>query len=72
MRLKENDCGCAGVFNTNSIQLLTQIFENNNCLDMLENFVSINGPLHYEKKKNLETITLKSKTNQLVTMNILS
>lgn len=60
IRLKENDCGCAGVFNTiNSVQLLTQIFENNSCLNMLENFVSINGPLHYEKEKNLETITLK-------------
>ena len=30
IRLKENDCGCAGVFNTiNSIQVLAQVFENN-------------------------------------------
>ena len=66
VRLKENDCGCAGVFNTiNSIQLLTQIFENNSCLDMLENFVSINGPLHYEQEKNLETITLKKKNKPI-------
>lgn len=66
VRLKENDCGCAGVFNTiNSIQLLTQIFENNSCLDMLENFVSINGPLHYEQEKNSETITLKKKNKPI-------
>ena len=66
VRLKENDCGCAGVFNTiNSIQLLTQIFENNSCLDMLENFVSINGPLHYEQEKNLETITLKKQNKPI-------
>ncbi len=66
VRLKENDCGCAGVFNTvNSIQLLTQIFENNSCLDMLENFVSINGSLHYEQEKNLETITLKKQNKPI-------
>ena len=27
---KETDCGCAGIFNTiNSIQILTQIFDDN-------------------------------------------
>ena len=26
---KENDCGCAGIFNTiNSVQTITQLFEN--------------------------------------------
>ena len=60
IRLKENDCGCAGVFNTiNSLQLLTQIFENNFCLNMLENFVSINGCLHYDKLTNNQKITLE-------------
>ena len=38
-----------GIFNTiNSIQILTQVFENNGNLNMLENFMSINGALHYE------------------------
>ena len=66
IKLKENDCGCAGIFNTvNSVQLLTQIFENNSRLNMLENFISINGALHYEKKLNKEIITLQKKTKPI-------
>ena len=43
---KETSCGCAGIFNTiNSIQMLTQLFDNNNKLDRLENFTSINGAI---------------------------
>ena len=61
IKLKENDCGCAGVFNTiNSVQLLTQIFENNSCLNMLQNFISVNGAKHM-KKKNSSLLFSKSK-----------
>ena len=57
---KETDCGCAGVFNTiNSIQTITQIFENNQKLHMLENFISINGAVHYELPLNSQKIRLK-------------
>ncbi len=57
---KENACGCAGVFNTiNSVQTLVQIFYNNNKLETLENFISINGALHYELPINSQKVKLK-------------
>lgn len=56
---KESSCGCAGVFNTmNSVQTLAQIFDDNDQIDKLENFISINGPKHYELKQNCDKITL--------------
>ena len=59
LKIKESACGCAGIFNTiNSIQVLAQVFENNNQLDKLEKFISINGALHYELPINKDMITL--------------
>lgn len=56
---KENECGCAGVFNsTYCMQILAQIFENENSLENLEKFVSINGPNHYDVCQNQEKIKL--------------
>ena len=63
---KEHECGCAGVFNTiYSIQTLVQIFDNNNKLDYLENFISKNGPLHYEVSPNVQKIILQKKTQPI-------
>ncbi len=46
--LKENSCGCAGIFNTiHSIEIITQIFENRNALHNLEKFVSLNAIKRY-------------------------
>ena len=57
---KETDCGCAGIFNTiNCVQILAQVFENNGQLNMLENFISVNGAFHYELPLNSEKIRLK-------------
>ena len=57
---KENKCGCAGVFNaTNCLSILAEVFEKNNSIKMLEQFVSINGAKHYECKINQEKIKLK-------------
>ena len=57
---KEHECGCAGIFNTiNSIQMLAQIFDNNNKLERLENFISKNGPLHYDVNPNVQKIILQ-------------
>tara|TARA_Y100001968_G_C19373581_1_gene726382 strand:- start:424 stop:1452 length:1029 start_codon:yes stop_codon:yes gene_type:complete len=57
--LKENQCGCAGVFNTTyTIQILTQIFENYKALNNLEKFVSINGSKHYKLPINKNKISL--------------
>ena len=56
---KESECGCAGIFNTiNSVQMLTQIFDDHNKLDLLEHFISLNGALHYEMPVNTQKIKL--------------
>ena len=64
---KETSCGCAGVFNTiNSIQMLTQLFDNNNKLDRLENFISVNGAIHYKKNINKNKINLIKREQPLM------
>ena len=53
--------GCAGVFNTiNSLETLTQLFDDNGMLNTLENFVSRNGAIHYELPINTQ-IKLRKK-----------
>ena len=49
------------MFLINSIQTLTQLFADHKKLDRLENFLSINGPLHYELPLNSQKIKLKKK-----------
>ena len=57
--LKENACGCAGCFTaTNTMQILAQVFEDENALDKLEGFTSLNGPAFYGLPVNQDTITL--------------
>ena len=59
IKAKENECGCAGVFNTiNSVQLMAQIFDNYNKLELVENFLSVNGALHYNLPINRSKIKL--------------
>lgn len=54
---KESSCGCAGVFNsTYCLSILAQIFEEENSLNNLERFVSINGAKHYNLTTNNEKI----------------
>ncbi len=56
---KESTCGCAGIFNAPySLPILAQIFDNENSLQKLENFTSINGANHYNLKTNVEKIKL--------------
>lgn len=63
---KENECGCAGVFNaTNCISILAELFERNKSITMLEKFVSINGAKHYGCEINSEKIKLKKLMNPL-------
>jgi len=52
--------GCAGIFNPSvvSIPLQVELFERNNALDKLENFMSVFGPRFYGLKPSDETITL--------------
>ncbi|MCB1426222.1 MAG: dihydroorotase, partial [Notoacmeibacter sp.] len=46
--LKECACGCAGIFSaTNTLSCLAHVFEEENALDRLEAFASLNGPAFY-------------------------
>ena len=56
---KESECGCAGIFNaTYCLSILAQIFDNENSISQLENFVSLNGAKHYKLSPNNEVIHL--------------
>ena len=56
---KECACGCAGIFTApNTMSLLAHVFEQENALDRLEAFASLNGPAFYGLEPNSDTITL--------------
>ena len=64
---KESACGCAGVFNsTYCISILAQLFDNENALPQLENFISKHGAKHYNLKINKEKITLIKSSENLI------
>lgn len=57
---KETGCGCAGCFTaTNTLSLLAHVFEQEQALDRLERFTSLNGPAFYGLPANEDTITLR-------------
>src|SRR6478752_2733925 len=57
--LKECACGCAGVFCApNTLSCLAHVFEQEDALDRLEAFTSLNGPAWYGLAPNEETMTL--------------
>ena len=57
--LKECACGCAGVFSaTNTMACLAHVFEEDNALDRLEAFASLNGPAFYGLAPNEARMTL--------------
>ena len=61
--LKEHACGCAGCFTaTNTMQLLAHVFEEEDALDQLEAFTSLNGPRFYGLPPNDATLTLTKGT----------
>ena len=58
--LKENACGCAGVFSApNALACLAQTFEDAGHLDQFEPFVSRNGAAFYNRPVNEATLTLE-------------
>ncbi|WP_340107449.1 dihydroorotase [Pikeienuella sp. HZG-20] len=58
--LKLSACGCAGVFSaTNTLSCLAHVFEEENALDRLEAFTSLNGPAFYGLPVNEERIELE-------------
>jgi dihydroorotase len=57
---KLNIVGAAGLFNSPvAIESYAQVFAEENALDRLEAFTSLNGPKHYRLPPNTETITLE-------------
>ncbi len=57
--LKETACGCAGIFTAiNTMSLLAHVFEEEDALDKLEAFASLNGPAFYGLEPNDEKISL--------------
>ena len=58
-QLKEHACGCAGCFTaTNAMSMLAEVFEQEQALDRLEAFTSLNGPAFYRLPVNEARITL--------------
>jgi dihydroorotase len=58
---KECGCGCAGIFNAPvAMQVYAQVFMEENALDRLEFFASLNGPRFYGLPPNEERIALKA------------
>ncbi len=56
---KESACGCAGVFTAPvALGWLAQVFEEEDALERLEGFVSLNGAAFYGLRKNPGRITL--------------
>jgi dihydroorotase len=67
---KENACGCAGIFNVaNAISVVTQVFENENALEQLEKFLSLNGAAFYGMAVNNKRIKLTRSNKNLATPN---
>ncbi len=59
---KLSECGCAGVFNAaNTMECLASLFEEQDALEMLEGFTSVNGANWYGLALNEETITLEKR-----------
>jgi dihydroorotase len=56
---KESACGCAGVYSSfAAIELYAEVFEEENALDKLEAFASLNGANFYQLPINTDKITL--------------
>jgi dihydroorotase len=57
---KESGCGCAGIFNAPfALESYATVFEEENALDKLEAFASVNGARFYGLPLNEGTITLE-------------
>ncbi|MGV2127303.1 dihydroorotase [Agrobacterium vitis] len=57
--LKECGCGCAGIYTSiNTMSCLAHVFEEDEALERLEAFASLNGPAWYGLQPNDEMITL--------------
>ena len=63
---KESACGCAGIFNAPfALESYAATFEEENALDRLEDFASINGPHFYGMQPNNRRVILEKKPIQV-------
>ena len=63
---KESSCGCAGSYTAHAaIELYAEVFDQENALDKLEAFTSLNGPAFYQLPINEDKITLIRKPWQV-------
>ena len=62
--LKECACGCAGIFTSiNTLSCLAHVFEEENALDKLAGFTSLNGSAWYRLPVNEQTVRLVRRDN---------
>lgn len=60
---KISECGCAGIYTSiNTLNCLAHVFEEDDALDQLEAFTSINGPSFYNLPINEKRITFTKLT----------
>ena len=60
---KLSSCGCAGIFNSPvAVEIITEIFEENDCLNKLEGFISTNGCDCYNLPYSEEKIEIIKQT----------
>ena len=65
---KENSCGCAGIYSAPyAVALYTQIFDQLNSLDKLENFMSRFGAQFYQLPLNTQQLSLTKTTQHILT-----
>lgn len=61
--LKEAACGCAGVYSApTAMPVYAQVFAEENALEKLEAFASLNGPAFYGLPVNEDKLTLRAET----------
>ncbi|MGL4405474.1 MAG: dihydroorotase, partial [Notoacmeibacter sp.] len=64
--LKECACGCAGIFSASvTMSCLAHVFEQDNALENLEAFTSLNGPAFYKLPVNGDFVTLEKSADAL-------
>jgi dihydroorotase len=63
---KESDCGCAGIFTApTALEIYAQVFAEENALNHLEAFASLNGPRFYGLPVNEERVTLVKRVSKV-------
>ena len=66
---KQSSCGCAGIFNAPfALEAYATVFDEDDALDRLEAFASLNGPAFYGLAPNDERVTLERRATDVPAM----